>query len=453
MTILEPGPGACAVASTASIPMAPESARSQHSSRPYRGLDGSVTKVCRGLAWVLAVAMFASAETARAQVPATDSDPRLAHAGQLIQQGAVSQAIPLLEAVLEARPRDVDALLMLGSALSLIPRRNEAVNALLRAIELSPDEGRVHASAGAALARLGEQDAALQVFERAISLDPDLGDAHLNVALILAAREQFDQAAEHMAKALSLEADQGNLARLHFLNGKLHVERGRLEDAGQEFESCIAFDPRNAEAHLALGLIRKRLLREDEAFPMFQRAVDLAPEDADARYQLAIELQRRDDYETAAEHFRKAHELLPDDRSVVYNLTRALHKAGRNVESRQYREVLARMISSGDRARENEFEMARLHGEGVRLESEGNYAEALDRYRAVLRIDPLNVVTRRNLALVLCRLGRWNEGIEELEAILSDDPNDAETARTLAIVVDEARRARPVPSTRDVPGR
>lgn len=434
MTTKEPADRACAVLRPRRAPV------------PWRP---AVKGVIRSFAKVLIISFGAFASTAGGQPSAADSDLRLAEAAQLIQQGAVSEAIALLEAVVETRPPDVDALLMLGSALSLVPRRNEAVQALLRAIELSPDEGRVYVSAGIAFARLAEQDAALQVFERALSLDPKLGDAHLNIALILAAREQFDRAAEHMAKALSLESDQGNLARLHFLGGKLHVERDRLEEAGQEFERSIALDPRKAEAHLALGLTRKRILREDEAYPMFQKAVELAPEDPAARYHLALELQRRGDYEGAAEHLRKAHELQRDDRSVVYNLTRVLHKAGRIGESQRYREVLARMIESGDRARENEFETARLHGEAVRLEEAGNYAEALDRYRAVLRIEPLNVVARRNFALVLCRLGRWNEGIEELEAILSSNPNDAETARTLAIVLDEEQRSRSGPPSGD----
>ena len=377
-----------------------------------------------------------------AQTGTPDADPQLPEAASLIQQGYLSEAITLLEGVVRARPSDVDALVMLGSALSLVPRRNEAVQILLRAIELGPNRARVHASAGAAFARLGEQDAALQVFKRAVSLDSDLGDAHLNIALILAAREEFDRAAEHMVKALSVATDGVKRARLHFLNGKLHVERDQLEKAEQEYKRSIELDTENGEAYLALGVTRKRLLLEDEAYPMFRRAVELDPGDAKAHYQLALELQRRGDAEAAADHFLRAHELRPDDQSVVYNLTRALHKAGRRDQSRRYRELLARMIEADDKARENELDTAQIHGEAVRLEEEGNYTEALDRYRAVLRFEPLNSVARRNLALVLCRLGRWEEGIEELEAILRDNPDDAETARTHAIVLDQARQHR-----------
>ena len=305
---------------------------------------------------------------------------------------------------------------------------------------MSPEQAWVHASAGTAFVRLGEQDAALQVFERAIALDPELGDVHLNIALILAAKEEFDRALEHMAKALSLETDLRKRARLHFLTGKIHVEQGRIETASGQFRQSIELDSAQGEAYLALGMTLKRLLREDQAFPMFRRAVELAPADAAAHYQFGLELQRRGEDTIAADHFLRAHELKPSDQSVVYNLTRALHKAGRHQESQQYRESLSRMIASDDTAREHELESARLHGEAVRLEQAGHYAEALDTYRAVLQIEPLNAVSRRNLALVLCRLGRWDEGIEELDAIIRANPDDIETARTLAIVLDEARQ-------------
>ncbi len=391
------------------------------------------------IAGIILMALGATAAGLLAQAGTPDS-AQIPEAERLIQQGHLNEAIALLERFVQARPRNVDALLMLGSAFSLVPRRNEAVQVLIRAIELSPTRAQVHASAGAAFARLGEQDAALQVFERAVTLDPDLGDAHLNIALILAAREEFDRAAEHMAKAMRLESDRAKRARLHFLNGKLHVERGQLEKACEEFQRSLGLDPENGEAYLALGVTLKRLLLEDEAYPMFRRAVEVAPGDPTAHYQLAIELQRRGAAQAAADHFLHAHGLRPDDQSIVYNLTRALHKAGQRDESQEYRELLARMIEADDRARENELETAQLHGEAVRLEEAGDYGEALDKYRAVLRFEPLNAVARRNLALVLCRLGRWDEGIEELEAILRANPDDAEIARTHAIVLDEARK-------------
>ena len=382
-----------------------------------------------------------SAVVLLAQTAAPDGDPRLPEAAKLIQQGSLDRAVTLLNHVVRDRPDDAGAYLLLGSALSMVPRRNEAVEALLRALELRPNHAPGYAAAGTALASLGEQDAALRVFKRAVALAPDLGDAHLNLALILAGKEELDRAAGHMTKALELERDSGKRARLHLLNGKLHSERNRLEEAAREFEHSIDLDPQQGEAYLALGVTRKRLLREDEAYPLLEKAVALAPKDPMAHYQLALELMRRGDPETAADHLLRAHERRPADQSVVYNLMRALHKAGRKDESARYRKKLTLMTRAADKARENALDTARLHGEAVRLEKSGDYAAALDRYRAVLEFEPLHAVARRNMALVLCRLNRWDEGIEELQAILRDDPDDAETSRALTIALDQVARA------------
>lgn len=401
---------------------------------------GSPMTARKQLGGVLAVG-FAALTGLSAQVGRVSPDPRLAEAAALIRHGAPAEAVAVLDAVLVSRPEDAQGHLLRGRALALIPRREESVEALLRAMELRPEDAEVHASAGSALARLGESEAARQVFERSVALDGNVAGSRLSLALLLAGAGEFDRAAEHLSKALSLESDPTRRARLHYLNGKLHVERGQIEAGAGEFERAVELDPESAEACLALGLARKRLLREDDAYPMLRRAVELAPRDPLALYHLALELQRRGDAGGAARHLLRAHEIRPADQSIVYNLSRALHSAGRRAEAKTYRSKLQGMIASADRAREHELRTAQIHADAVRLEGQGDYAAALDKYRAVLEFAPLNATARRNLALVLCHLGRWSAGIAELEAILRDDPDNAEVTRLLPLVLDQARRA------------
>jgi tetratricopeptide (TPR) repeat protein len=369
-------------------------------------------------------------------------DSQLTEAKTLIRQGAPSEAIELLRNVVEAHPHNGEAHLSLGSALSMIPRRSEAIKFLLRGLELRPGFAPGYTTAGIALARLGEQDAALQVFEQAIQLGAKTGDVHFHLALILASKEKFIQAIEHMTKALTFEKNTPKKAHLHFLLGKLHAEQNSLETAVNEFEHSIKLDRARGEVYLALGATQKKLLREDEAHILFEQAVLLDPENPTALYHLALELLRRGDAARAVEHLLKAHKLRPNYQPIVYNLTRALYKSGRKAESSKYRQKLAKMLKANNRARENAFESARLHGEAVLLEKSSNYVEALQKYRAVLEFEPLNLVARRNMALVLCRLNRWEEGIEELQEMLRHYPDDAETARSLTLVLDEMKEAK-----------
>jgi len=197
------------------------------------------------------------------QGAAEDSDRRYAEAAALIQSGETRAAVALLEDLARDRPGDADVQLLLGTASALVPRRERAVEALLRALELRPTDGRTHAAAGSALVRLGESGAALQVFERAVALEPGLAEAHLSLALILAGQEQLDRAARHMQQALALESDVGKLARLHYLSGQLAAERNQVAEAARAFALSLELDPSKGETHLALGLVLKRLLRED----------------------------------------------------------------------------------------------------------------------------------------------------------------------------------------------
>lgn len=366
-------------------------------------------------------------------------DSQLVEAKTLIRQGALREAIELLRHIVEAYPQDGEAHLSLGSALSMVPQRNEAIKFLLRGLELRPGFAPGYTAAGMALARLGEQDAALQVFERAIQIGEKTADVHFHLALILASKEKFTRAIEHMKKALKFEQNILKKAHLHFLLGKLHAEQNSLEIAVNEFKYSIELDKTRGEAHLALGVAQKKLLREDEAHKLFKQAVLLDSENSTALYHLALELLRRGNAAEAAEHLLKAHRLNPHYQPIVYNLTRALHKSGRKAESSKYRQKLAKMLKADNKARENAFESARLHGEAVSLEKSSNYMDALQKYREVLEFEPLNLVARRNMALVLCRLNRWEEGIEELQAILRHYPDDAETARSLTLVLDQMK--------------
>ena len=79
-----------------------------------------------------------------------------------------------------------------------------------------------------------------------------------------------------------------------------------------------------------------------------------------------------------------------------------------------------------------------LNNEGVALEKRASIPEALEKYRAALhQISPNEIAFRRNLALVLCRLGRWKEAVVELKEVLRLAPGDADATKALYIALDK----------------
>jgi tetratricopeptide (TPR) repeat protein len=91
-------------------------------------------------------------------------------------------------------------------------------------------------------------------------------------------------------------------------------------------------------------------------------------------------------------------------------------------------------------------DFAALAQQAVRLQQSGNYAAAADAYRALLKLDPSQVPTHVNLAIVLVNLGRFDEAISEYQAADKLLPNDPRIALNLALAyeksgwIEEARR-------------
>jgi tetratricopeptide (TPR) repeat protein len=85
-------------------------------------------------------------------------------------------------------------------------------------------------------------------------------------------------------------------------------------------------------------------------------------------------------------------------------------------------------------------DFAALAQQAVQLQQSGNYAAAADAYRALLKLDPNQVPTHVNLAIVLVKLGRFDEAITEYQAADKLLPNDPRIALNLALAYEKSGR-------------
>ena len=364
------------------------------------------------------------------------------NAKELLAKGAVSEAIVLLRRVLKQDSGNADAHLLLGTALALVPRRSEALAELNRAIELRPGFAPGYNTLGMVLGRFAEPDTAREAFEKAIRLDPQLAEAHANLSLVLAQRNEFSLAREHVARAIQLEGNSPVAAYWHYLKGKIYYEQDMPQEAIKEFEEAIRLRPNYVEAYLSLGIISRRLSDSVGSVRAFQKAVQLAPKNPVAHYSLGAEYLSQGKSTSAVEHLREAARLQPQDRKVLYSLSRALRNTGQVKQARMIETRLRAILQSADQVRTKTLEATRLNNEGVELEKSSKLSAALEKYRSALELDPFHGGYRRNLALGLCRLGRWEQGIAELREILRQDPNDEDTTRALYIALEKAAEAK-----------
>lgn len=392
-------------------------------------------------AWPLAGLLLLSGWGAFA-LPAGPGEEALAEARRRIGRGDATGAVEILHRFVAANPQDADGYLLLGTALALVPKRSEALEALRRAVELAPSSVAAQHGLAMALARFGELEEARQAFERTIELDPKLAAAHGSLAAILAAQGRLDAAAEHFSEAIRHENNLPAAARYHYQRGRVYRQKNELQAAVRDFERAVELKPDFVKAYLELGIARVELQNEDGALEALRRAVALAPQDSGARYELGLHFLRVGEPEQAVEHLRTAARLDPANRSVLLALARALGAAGRSEEARPLFEQLREAARSEAFHDPGEIKAGELNNVGVALEKEGRVAEALEKYRAAVGLNPRELSFRRNLAFALCRLERWPEAVAELREILRIRPGDVEATRALYIALEKVDETR-----------
>jgi Flp pilus assembly protein TadD len=85
--------------------------------------------------------------------------------------------------------------------------------------------------------------------------------------------------------------------------GALSVKQGKIAEALVALNRAVSLDPKEFEAHWALGRALALKERYAEAVESFQKAVALAPGRSDAHYQLGLALKRLGRTEEANREF------------------------------------------------------------------------------------------------------------------------------------------------------
>ena len=150
-----------------------------------------------------------------------------------------------------------------------------AVDALEKALALSPDNAAMRHRLGAALFRMGDTRGAEEQFERVVRATPSYRESYYNLALIKAGSGKMEEALSRVSTAL--EHDPGYIsARL--LRARLLAVTGRPAEALDQYKTALESEPLNADAALGFGMTlallddrvaeaRERLTEGAKTFP------------------------------------------------------------------------------------------------------------------------------------------------------------------------------------------
>ena len=128
-----------------------------------------------------------------------------------------------------------------------------AIQALEKALELSPDDIQAQSQLGWAQMLNGQYDNALGTFQLVLMKEPANSLARINVGYICLKKKIFGEAIEHLSKAIRLDNDKKATLYAHYYLGLVYFEREMYEDAQNFYEKTLVLGPNLIEAYYELG--------------------------------------------------------------------------------------------------------------------------------------------------------------------------------------------------------
>jgi tetratricopeptide (TPR) repeat protein len=190
---------------------------------------------------------------------------KLAFAAEHQREGRYAEAAKLYREVLQANPRNVDALRMLGILTFGEGNVDEAERLFRRAVAAAPDFVNAILDLGMALKEQSRIEEAIECFRQATKLEPRNVKAHFQLGQILAPAALSNEAVESYQRVLEIRPRHGGA-----LLGMGHVLKtlGQQEEAIASYRKCIESKPDRGEVYWSLANLKTYKLSDDDITEM-----------------------------------------------------------------------------------------------------------------------------------------------------------------------------------------
>ncbi len=265
-------------------------------------------------------------------------DEILGKAKELYVKGMLSEAEPLLEALLYERHDDPDVLSMLGLIKMHKADYNSALRIFSAALDKRPDVARLHFQIALALAKLHRVDEAEQFLLSGLEIDPADDIADRVKAAILIERGQFEEA----YKILSMLVNEDKVYEWDVWNdlGKVYYEMEQFEHAHESFEHAIGLAKvlgiELPFLYYNLGLSELAQGMRQKAKVSLSKALELDSELAMAWSMLGGLVAEDGDAERGIDYIGRAIDLQPEEPTHWYMMARVYEMIGDKQAAEHY---------------------------------------------------------------------------------------------------------------------
>ena len=306
---------------------------------------------------------------------ATPKDKSIAQAISFMRTNRPLRAEELCRDYLSQNPGCTEHLRLLSHALMKQKRFTEAEEKLRFAISLSPDYPQLYEDLGSAFAMQSRYEEAIPELEKAIRLQPALPLAHKKLGQALAAVGRGKEADEEFQVYIDGDPNREAIIKAADL-----LNEDKTEEAIDILQAILKSTPDhvNAMRYLALAYRRgEKKLQDAEA--LLKSATRLAPDFIPAWFDLGSLLSLRDKRMEAIAAYQKVVQLDPDNAAAWGGLGSAYAVA-------MYPDKSAEAYAKSIALKPNVPNV--LMGQAHVLKTLGDQAEALNSYRAAIKIKP-----------------------------------------------------------------
>lgn len=128
-----------------------------------------------------------------------------------------------------------------------------AEKSLMHACELAPNDPHTESLLGWALMLAEKYDDALMWLQKALMADPRNALARVNVGYVCLRKGIYGEAIEHLSIAIKENIDKKATLYAHFYLGLIYCEREMYQDAQAFFRTTLELGPNFIEAYYELG--------------------------------------------------------------------------------------------------------------------------------------------------------------------------------------------------------
>ncbi len=161
----------------------------------------------------------------------------------------------------------------------------KCVPAIIRAIEINPQQAELHNNLGNVYKRLGKTHEAIKHYREALRLKSPYPEAHNNLGTVLYQIGQINEAIEHYQKALRMSPDN---IHSHLSIATAYLQKNQLIDAIPHFENVLKQFPNHYTAIHNLGILYASIKNYPLAEPLLMKATEQDPYHIQALYHLAL---------------------------------------------------------------------------------------------------------------------------------------------------------------------